>query len=237
MMSRLSVVHSKPFAVAFYGEQKTFNWLIQLLNRLPISWEKVKIGADVDYYAGYFICASKMLTDSEIAYWCCLCTQANNRGLPIFSFGEAALFLFQSGVIPGVESDRAVIQPIYNDTHISSDKMRLVRAHDYHFNWFTQEIHAEETDFLICQSPRWQLRLTPALKKEMDLLGLCIYHFHNEEKVVQPAVVVNKRGNAIAILPGAEVESLLEKFALSMLGSYQSLPCPEVFPLRYWYRS
>ena len=134
-------------------------------------------------------------------------------GTPVLGIGKAAATLLISGLVPGVEDDRAVIN-LKPNAHAATQRLRVCLTKDYQRNAFTLQWAKEAVVSLTLTNEESAIDLPHGLLLELKAHGLGVLAYCDERGLIESttainpagsadnlAAISNKAGNVLAFLP------------------------------------
>lgn len=134
-------------------------------------------------------------------------------GTPVLGVSSGASTLFISGLIPGVEDDRAVIN-LSSNAHTTSARVRVCLTNDFQRNAFTLQWAKEAVVALTLSNPNSAIQIPSGLLLELKSHGLGVLAYCDERGKIEAtaainpagsvdnlAAISNKAGNVLAFLP------------------------------------
>lgn len=126
----------------------------------------------------------------------------SESGKPVLGLGKGAELLVATGLVPGLENNKVAMALVDDNSSSPSEWVRL-SAH-YQRNAYTRFLTPNQILRLPAASELAHFSMPPALQVEIELQGLNVLQYCDEEGVVVQgsiAALSNKAGNVMAWLP------------------------------------
>ena len=125
-----------------------------------------------------------------------LLKREHKKGKPILGIGSGAKWLVETGIIPGIEGDKSVVQ-IKTLQEVVRQSVHLVPSIGFQYNAFTRFL-SPQTIWVLDALPIYSyFSIPPMLLAEMIENGLVIF---KDEELGYPLIIANKAGNAMAAI-------------------------------------
>lgn len=178
-------------------------------------------------------------------------------GKPILGMGNGAQILVESGLVPGLENNKAAIALVENkradnhafDTQFLNEWVYVRLSDQYQRNAFTHHLTPQHVLHIPIASSAGRFVLPPALLQEVREHGLNVFQYCDANGLIDSAVTVNpigsvdniaaisnKAGNVLAMMPHIERTINGDAIFLSMRAYIEKGLCQKVEPLHYYPR-
>lgn len=180
------------------------------------------------------------------------------KGKPVLGLGEAAAWLLEAGLVPGLENNKAAIA-LAPSQRRQEDKIQNLGVHevqvhvrlsdDYQRNAYTRHLNRETIVPVMLGLTAGRFVLSEILWQEIEQQGLNVFQYCDEsgavidDATVNPlgsmgnmAAIANKAGHVMALLPPLENTAVGEALLLSMRDYIKKAHYVPVLPLSYYPR-
>jgi phosphoribosylformylglycinamidine synthase subunit PurQ / glutaminase len=217
---------------------------------IECSWhESREKGHELD---GYIFIGSFSNTPGEInipePIWQEIKSQAE-KGKPILGIGSGARVLVESGLVPGIESNKAAMGLVEKKSLPNDAGLHLCLSVHYQRNAFTRYLNQKSILHMPIEQRESGFMISNMLLLEIEAQGLNVLQYCNLNGIIDKydlgdfdgavdniAAVSNKMGNVMAVLPHIELTNEGDAIFRSMRDYIAEGRVTQTIPLSYYPR-